>query len=180
MKIIAFGASNSRSSINAQLVRYAGETLRGLDDAIAIDYLDLNDFEMPIFSVDRENASGIPEPARRFFRLIGSADAVMISFAEHNGSYSVAYKNVFDWASRINAKVFQGKPVIALSASPGPRGGAGVLDAFLQGAPFFGAEVAGSLSVGSFHDRFDLEVGKPDPTLAGEIHNTVSALMAGH
>ncbi|WOJ92481.1 NAD(P)H-dependent oxidoreductase [Congregibacter variabilis] len=177
MNVVAFAASNSRTSINRMLVRYAGEALRGLNPAVEITYLDLNDFEMPIFSVEREVEGGIPGPAKDFFDLIGTADAVIISFAEHNGSYTVAYKNVFDWASRIRPEVYQGKPLIALSASPGPRGAAGVLDTFLAGAPFFGAKVMASLSVGSFGERFDPESVTPsDPKLYEEIRQTVASL----
>lgn len=179
MNIVAFAASNSRSSINDKLVRYAGDVLTALNPSVDITYLDMNDFEMPIFSVDREAASGIPLPARAFFNAIGAADAVIISFAEHNGSYTVAYKNVFDWASRIKPRVFQEKPVIALSASPGQRGGAGVLGAFLSSAPSLGAEVMASLSVGSFGQCFDLDRETPsDPELYEQIRQAVSALDA--
>lgn len=62
MKILSFAASNSRHSINRQLLDYT-ETL--LTD-FTIEHLDLNDYEMPIYSIDREHESGIPEQARRF------------------------------------------------------------------------------------------------------------------
>jgi NAD(P)H-dependent FMN reductase len=72
------------------------------------EVLDLNDFEMPLFSVDREQAGGIPDFAHQFYKKVGAADALLVSFAEHNGSYSAAYKNLFDWTSRIDNKVYQG------------------------------------------------------------------------
>ncbi|MEO0877483.1 MAG: NAD(P)H-dependent oxidoreductase, partial [Bacteroidota bacterium] len=61
-KILAFGASNSRNSINKQLASYAAGQLT---DA-TITLLDLNDFEMPIYSIDREKESGIPQLAEQF------------------------------------------------------------------------------------------------------------------
>ena len=100
MKVLAFAATNHVQSINKQLVKYASTLI----DA-EVEILDLNDFDMPIYSQDREQDSGIPEQAQRFFDKIGQADAVVISFAEHNGSYTAAYKNLFDWTSRINMKV---------------------------------------------------------------------------
>mgnify|MGYP001803843157 CR=1 FL=1 len=82
---------------------------------------------MPIYSIDREQASGIPQQAQDFFAKIGSADALLISYAEHNGFYTAAFKNIFDWCSRVDTKVFQDKPMVILSASLGPNGGAIVL-----------------------------------------------------
>jgi NAD(P)H-dependent FMN reductase len=59
-----------------------------------------------------------------------------------------------DWASRINAKTFQQKPMLLLATSPGARGGATVLDIALKRFPFQGAEVKGSFSLPSFHEHF--------------------------
>ncbi|WP_318496023.1 NADPH-dependent FMN reductase [Photobacterium leiognathi] len=153
MKLLAFAATNSQQSINRALVTYAASQV----NADEVEILDLNDFEMAIYSIDRENASGIPEQAQLFFDKIGQADAILISFAEHNGTYTSAYKNIFDWASRINQKFYQQKPVIMLATSPGPGGAKNVLDTAVTSAPFFDANVVGSLSIPSFYENFDLE-----------------------
>lgn len=153
MKIIALGATSSRQSINKQLAVYAANLV---NDA-QVEVLDLNDYEMPLFSQDKEAEIGEHPLAQQFLDKIASADAVIISFAEHNGSYTVAYKNVFDWASRINMKVFQNKPMIMLATSPGPGGAATVLSAAVNSAPYFDGDVKGSLSVPSFFDNFDME-----------------------
>ncbi|GAA06541.1 NADPH-dependent FMN reductase [Photobacterium leiognathi] len=153
MKLLAFAATNSQQSINRALVTYAASQV----NADEVEILDLNDFEMAIYSIDRENASGIPEQAQLFFDKIGQADAILISFAEHNGTYTAAYKNIFDWASRINQKFYQQKPVLMLATSPGPGGAKNVLDTAVTSAPFFDANVVGSLSIPSFYENFDLE-----------------------
>ncbi|WP_318440392.1 NADPH-dependent FMN reductase [Photobacterium leiognathi] len=153
MKLLAFAATNRQQSINRALVTYAASQV----NADEVEILDLNDFEMAIYSIDRENASGIPEQAQLFFEKIGQADAVLISFAEHNGTYTAAYKNIFDWASRINQKFYQQKPVLMLATSPGPGGAKNVLDTAVTSAPFFDANVVGSLSIPSFYENFDLE-----------------------
>ncbi|WP_318489305.1 NADPH-dependent FMN reductase [Photobacterium leiognathi] len=153
MKLLAFAATNSQQSINRALVTYAASQV----NADEVEILDLNDFEMAIYSIDRENASGIPEQAQLFFDKIGQADAILISFAEHNGTYTTAYKNIFDWASRINQKFYQQKPVLMLATSPGPGGAKNVLDTAVTSAPFFDANVVGSLSIPSFYENFDLE-----------------------
>ena len=156
MKVLAFAASSSRSSINKSLVTYAANLL---EDA-QVDLIDLNDYEMPIFSTDRENESGIPQLAHDFYNKISAADAVMISFAEHNASYTAAYKNLFDWTSRIDAKVYQGKPAVLLATSPGPGGAGNVLAAAKGSAPYFGLDVKADLSIAKFYDEFDMEKGE--------------------
>lgn len=120
MKLLAFAASSSKQSINKQLVTYASSLLEGAD----LEILDLYAYELPLFSVDKEEEVGHPELAKKFMSKIASSDGIIISFAEHNGAYSAAYKNLFDWCSRIDKKVFQDKPLVLLSTSPGPRGGA--------------------------------------------------------
>ena len=170
MKVLAFAATNNSQSINKQLVTYA----TSLVDA-EVEILDLNDFEMPIYSQDREQNGGIPEQAQRFFDKIGQADAVVISFAEHNGSYTAAYKNLFDWTSRINMKVYQDKQVVLLATSPGPGGAKSVLGAATGSAGFFAMDVKGSYSLPSFFDNFDVENGE---VKAGEHADALATIMA--
>lgn len=156
MKLLAFAASNSKKSINKQLVSYAASLVEGAE----VEVLDLNDYELPLYSADREAELGKPELALAFVAKIAASDAVMISFAEHNGSYSAAYKNLFDWSSRIVPKVFQDKPMVLLATSPGARGGASVLAAATGSAPYFAGHVKASLAVPSFHENFDVERGE--------------------
>ncbi|WP_120496691.1 NADPH-dependent FMN reductase [Kiloniella sp. EL199] len=155
MKVLALAASNSRKSINKTLVTYASEQLKELRDNVTVEVIDINDYELPLFSTDREEELGQPQLAHDFYNKIKSADGLIISFAEHNGSYTAAYKNLFDWVSRINIKVFQNKPSLFLSTSPGQGGASSVLKSAETSAPFFGAEIKGTLSIPSFFDNFD-------------------------
>jgi len=156
MKIIAFAATSSRKSINKQLVSHAASLVENAQ----VEVLDINDYEMPLFSEDREAELGKPQLAQDFIDKIASADALVISFAEHNGSYTAAFKNLFDWSSRTLQKVYQHKPLILLSTSPGPGGAATVLAAAVNSAPFFDGNVKAHLSVPSFYDNFDSEQGQ--------------------
>ena len=153
MIILTFAASNSTQSINRQLLNYASQLI----EQASFEWLDINDYEMPLYSSDRETAHGIPDEAHRFYQKIGSADALLISFAEHNGSYTAAFKNLFDWTSRIDPKVYQGKPTVMLSTSPGAGGAKNVLATATTSAPHFGADLKASMSVPSFLSNFDLE-----------------------
>ncbi|MBR9910417.1 MAG: NAD(P)H-dependent oxidoreductase [Gammaproteobacteria bacterium] len=155
MKTLAFAASNSRKSINKDLIRYASTLLPDSD----VDIIDINDYEMPIYNSDLEEAHGIPEAASRFLDKIAAADALLISYAEHNGNYTVAYKNLFDWASRKNREVYQGKPIVMLSTSPGAGGARSVLSLAVESAHFFSGKVMASLSVPEFFKNFDQDKG---------------------
>lgn len=155
MTILAFAATNSRQSINRALMDHAMSRLHGIAPETDIETLDLNDYEMPIYSIDRERGDGIPDPARDFFSRIGAADAVLVSFAEHNGFVTAALKNIFDWMSRIEMKLWQGKPVVMLAASPGPRAGANLLASQQMLAPHFGADLRGTLGIGKWAEAWD-------------------------
>ena len=174
MHIVTFGASNNSNSINRQLAVYASSQFK---DA-SVEILDLNDFEMPIYSMEREQTSGIPELAQHFFQKLGNADALVISLAEHNGSYSTAFKNIFDWMSRINGKVFQDKPTLLLSTSPGPRGGITVLNAALERWPYMGAIIKGSLSFPEFYKNYNAENGVVNESLKADLLREVEKVEA--
>jgi chromate reductase len=154
-KVTCFAASSSRNSINKQLVTYAA----GLVEDADVEVLDINDFELPLFSVDREAELGQPQLAQDFLDKIQGSDALIIAFAEHNGCYSAAYKNLYDWASRIEAKVYKDKRIVLLATSPGGRGGQSVLDLALAQIPRFGGEIRGCVSMPMFYDNFDSDLG---------------------
>ncbi|WP_209348378.1 NAD(P)H-dependent oxidoreductase [Pontixanthobacter sp. CEM42] len=153
--ILAFAASNSSVSINRQLVNYAASLIDGAD----IETLDIHDYEMPIYRHDREEADGIPQLAHDFLARIAVVDALVVSVAEHNGSYAAAFKNIFDWCSRVGREVWQNKPMVLLSTSPGPGAAGRVLAMAETAAPHFGGNVLGTLAVPKFDENFDSEEG---------------------
>jgi chromate reductase len=156
MKIIAFGGSPSKNSINKKLATYAA----GLFENADVEVLDLNDFQMPLFSVDIEKEIGQHPLAQAFLDKIASADILVVSLAENNGNYSAAFKNVFDWCSRINGKVFQQKSMLLMATSDGKRGGASVLEIAKNAFPRYGADIKATFSLPSFYDNFDVEKGR--------------------
>lgn len=149
-KIIAFGASSSRKSINRSLAIYSASKV---DDA-SVNLIDLKDYILPLYSVDLEEEFGIPEGAHKFNRIIESADGLVISLAEHNGTYTAVFKNLIDWLSRIDMKVWKGKPMLLMATSPGNRGGENVLAAAKSYFPFMDANIVADFSLPSFYDNF--------------------------
>ena len=171
-KILVFAGSSSKTSINKQLAVYAAQQFQNAE----LDILDLNDYEMPVFSVDKEKENGIHNLAHDFYNKIGTADLIVLSLAEHNGAYSSAFKNILDWASRINNKTFQQKPMLLLATSPGARGGATVLDIASKRFPFQGADVKGTFSLPTFFENFDAVHGIINPELKNQLLEIIHAI----
>ncbi len=175
MKVVAFGASTHKTSINKALATYVASLVEGAE----VKVLDINDYEMPLYTQDREEELAPLPEAQRFLADIESADALVISFAEHNGHYPAAYKSLFDWASRINRDVYAHKPAVYLSTSPGPGGAKSVLGAAVASAEFFAGNVKASLSVPNFYDVFDVETGKvTDDAVNAQLKEAVAKLTA--
>jgi chromate reductase len=171
MKIIAFAGSPSTKSINKKLATYATTLFKNAQAEI----LDLNDYEMPLFSVDKEVVIGQHSLAQAFLDKIATADLLVVSLAENNGNYSAAFKNTLDWCSRINGKLFQGKPMLLMATSPGARGGASVLEIAKNNFPRFNTEIKAVFSLPSFNDNFDVEKGEISNL---ELRNELKEIIA--
>jgi chromate reductase len=103
----------------------------------------------------------------------------VISFAEHNGCYTVAYKNLYDWVSRIQPKVYRDKRMLLLSTSLGGRGAKSVMELALSQIPRFGGDIRGSVSLPNFEDNFDVERGVvTDAEIDAEIRAALGRLLA--
>ncbi|HEY9168811.1 MAG TPA: NAD(P)H-dependent oxidoreductase [Lutibacter sp.] len=166
--IVTIGGSSSKNSINKRLAEYAGGLLKNA----TLTKVDLNDYGMPLFSVDLEQEIGFPKGALELNELIENTDGFVISLAEHNGAYSAAFKNTFDWLSRINGKVWRNKPMLLLSTSTGIRGGQSVLNIALNRFPFNGGNIVGSMPVPSFNENF-----KDDKIINAELKINLQILV---
>lgn len=154
MKILAFAGSISSDSINRKLVKYVSSRFDGHD----VELLDLNDYEMPFFSSDREREIGEHPLAKKFADKIDASDLIIMSLAEYNSAYTAAFKNVFDWVSRIKGrKHFGEKPIFLLSTATGAGGGKNVSEVFMKRAPFSGANVLTNFVLPKFKETFEEE-----------------------
>lgn len=172
MKLLAFAGSSSSQSINKQLATYAAS----LFEATETEILDLNDYELPLYSVDKEKELGKPQIARDFLDKFEWADVVVLSVAEHNAGLTVAFKNIYDWASRQKKVVYDNKPMLLLSTSPGKYAGKNALEAAKISLPKYGADIKATFSLPQFDENFDKEAGKisnkeHDDALKGIIRN---------
>lgn len=149
-QLLVIGASSSSKSINRIFARWAAAQF----DA-HIEDIDLNDFEMPIYSEDRQANMGIPQFAQDFKNKIKVCDGIVVSFAEHNGSYTAAFKNIIDWVSVINQELWEHKPMLLLATSPGKRGGKTLLKLAVDDFPLRSGLVSAHFALPSFYKTFD-------------------------
>jgi len=158
-KVLAFGATNSKKSINKALAFYVASQLEDTEVILA----DLNDYELPLYSPDLEREQSLPENVLKFDALLDAADAYVISLAEYNGNATAVFKNLFDWLSRIDQKVFKGKPMFLMATSPGRRGGRNVLEIHQKLMPFFGGKLIATFSLPHFYQHFsEAGIGNPE------------------
>jgi NAD(P)H-dependent FMN reductase len=168
--IIAFAGSNSKNSINKKLAEYAANQI----DNVNVTLLDLNDFKLPLYGIDLEKENGIPSNAERFLDKIKASDGIVLSLAEHNGAYTTAFKNLFDWISRIDGKLWSNIPMFLLATSNGARGGASVLGIAKNRFPYMGGNIVTDFSLPGFKDNFSQD-GITDAALRKTFENSVAA-----
>ncbi len=169
MNILSIGASSSSTSINQHLADHAANLIPGAN----VTSFALSALTLPIYSEDEEKENGIPADAQRFLDAIREHDGIVLSLAEHNGSYTAAFKNLYDWASRAEQQVWQGKSMLLLSTSPGARGGATVMEAGKATFPRMGAKIEASFSLPGFYDHFSSEEGIKDPGLNSQLEQAI-------
>ena len=173
MKILAIGGSNSRNSINRALAKFTAQLF---EDA-TISSVDISQMDLTLFSVDKENTSGIPNEVINFANQIDETDLIILSLAENNGSFNVGLKNLLDWTSRIkDRKTFNGKPMLLMATSPGARGGKSVLESAKNLFPFSGANIKGTFSLPEFYNSFDFERGITNEELLINLNEIVNQI----
>ncbi|BBK30423.1 FMN reductase [Allostella humosa] len=80
---------------------------------------------IPLYDGDLEAADGIPAAVTAFKAAITGADGLLLVTPEYNNGIPGVFKNAIDWASRPASdigRVFGGRPVAVIGASPGGFG----------------------------------------------------------
>jgi len=117
--IIGLAGSLRRGSYNSMLLRAAAELA---PEGTAVEIASLRG--IPLYDGDVE-AAGMPELVTQLKDRIAGADGLLLVTPEYNFSIPGVFKNAIDWLSRPPAdiaRVFGGRPVALMGATPG-RGG---------------------------------------------------------
>ena len=118
--IIGLCGSLRRGSVNLMLLRAAVEAVPA-GSTIQIESIR----DIPLYDGDVEAEQGIPQAVQQLKARIVAADGLLIVTPEYNNSMPGVLKNAIDWLSRPPAdipRVFRGRPVAIMGATPGQGG----------------------------------------------------------
>ncbi|WP_150117438.1 NADPH-dependent FMN reductase [Microvirga vignae] len=138
-KLIGLSGSLRQASYNSALLRSAAG-LMPEDSELVIETIR----GIPLYDGDVEAAEGVPEQVSALKGAIAAADGLLLVTPEYNNSIPGVFKNAIDWLSRPPAdipRVFGGKPVALIGASPGGFGTILSQNAWLPVLRTLGAEL---------------------------------------
>ena len=156
VKYIVFAGSASTTSINKQLVQYAADLVKAKNADIEIELVDFTQLQnLQLFGTDVKAASGTPKEVEELVAKFKTADKFIFAASEHNQNVTAVYKNFLDWASQLEGKVYNNKPLLLLGTSPGAWGGRNASRYVKDSHWYFGADVFEKVfNLGGFYDNF--------------------------
>ncbi|MEJ1962569.1 MAG: NADPH-dependent FMN reductase [Gammaproteobacteria bacterium] len=120
VRIVGISGSLRRGSFNTSLLHAAAEVAPA---GATIDVRTIHG--IPLYDADVENGPGIPDAVKILKDDIASSDGLLLVTPEYNNSLPGVFKNAIDWLSRPDsdiARIFRGRPVAIIGASPGRFG----------------------------------------------------------
>lgn len=120
-RFLAFSGSARRESLNKKLLANVVEAVRAAGGEVTV--VDFRELPLPLYDGDLEDASGLPENAKKLVELITQHDGLIIASPEYNSMMTPLLKNALDWCTRADENPLTGKTVAVVSASPGMLGG---------------------------------------------------------
>lgn len=116
--ILGLSGSLRKGSFNTGLLRAAADLV---PDGARVEIGSIAD--VPLYNADIETAEGLPPAVQALQTQLRSADGLLLVTPEYNNGIPGVFKNVIDWMSRGDGlKLFTGKPVAVIGASPGGFG----------------------------------------------------------
>ncbi len=117
IKIIGITGSLRSGSFNTALLRVAAGLM---PSGAMLETATLKG--IPLYDGDIEANEGIPQAVIALQEQIAAADGLLLATPEYNNSMPGVFKNAIDWLSRPPSdigRVFGGRPVAVMGASPG-------------------------------------------------------------
>ncbi len=119
-QIVGIAGSLRRHSFNLGLLHAAAGLM---PDGATLEVRTLAG--IPLYDADDEAANGLPPAVAALKDAVAAADGLLLATPEYNNGIPGVFKNGIDWLSRPAGdigRVFGGKPVAVVGASPGGFG----------------------------------------------------------
>ena len=176
--IIGISGSLRRNSYNAALLRAAAQLMPD-DTQLRIETIR----GIPLYDGDLEATDGIPRPVTELKEAIAAANGLLLVTPEYNNSIPGVFKNAIDWLSRPPAdiqRIFGGKPVALIGASPGGFGTILSQNAWLPVLRTLGAELwsEGRLLVSRAQSVFDESGTLTDAAVKERLRDFLRSFVA--
>ncbi|MEU5190317.1 NAD(P)H-dependent oxidoreductase [Streptomyces klenkii] len=177
MRVLVLGASLRADSLNARLASLVARLVR--DEAGAdVDHAHLNEFAMPLYNGDTEDAEGVPPGALALRERLSACQALVISAPEYNASMPGVLKNAIDWVSRVRPQPFKDKHALLVSASPSMVGGNRGLWALRVPLEHLGTRVYPDMfSLAKAHEGFTSDGDLADSGLHARLAESVTSFL---
>jgi chromate reductase len=173
-RILAFSGSARLESLNRKLLAVAVQAVRATGAEVTL--LDLNDYVLPLYHGDLEDAEGLPANAVKLIELITQHAGLLVASPEYNSMFTPLLKNTIDWCTRGEENPFIGKVAAVVSASPGPLGGVRSMQLAKQLLLHLGCHVVpAQCTLAKAHEGFDEAGHLKDP----HRQKSVEAVAAG-
>lgn len=178
MKLIGLSGSLREGSFNSALLRAAAERMPAGAE------LSIRSIRgIPLYDGDLESTEGIPQAVSDLKDAIAAADGLILATPEYNNSVPGVFKNAIDWLSRPSAdikRVFGGKPVAIMGATPGGFGTVLSQAAWLPVLRTLGTKPwhGGRLVVAHADDVFDANGALTDEKVREQLERFVHGFAA--
>ena len=181
IRILGISGSLRKQSFNTALLRSASALAPA---GVSIEVATLHG--IPLYDGDVEQQDGIPPAVTALKERIIQSQGLLLVTPEYNGGIPGVFKNGLDWLSRPpsdSARVFAGRPVALIGASPGGFGTILSQSAWLQplrnlGVRLFSGRMMVShadKTIGAGGDMLDPEVRKQ----LGDLLQKFAAFIRG-
>lgn len=173
MKFFLLAASVSKTSVNKKLIALTATFLRDMGQEV--DHAQFEEFPLPLYDANMQEQEGIPQIAEKFVKRLHSADKVVFSSPEYNGSLPGTFKNLIDWVSRIQPMPWDEQDILLLSASPSIYGGMRGLMALKQPFHVCGAYIFPKVfCLSKANEAFDTQGKLNDPKKSESLKTLLS------
>ncbi|WP_282961581.1 NADPH-dependent FMN reductase [Streptomyces montanisoli] len=166
-----------RESLNRRLLSLAEGVAENSTGYFQVSFLDIR--RLPFYDGDKEVVD-TPAEVVRAKKAVSECDGLAIATPEYNGAPSGVLQNALDWLSRPwGDSPLTGKPVVTLSASPGPEGGRTAQERLRGILMRCGAEPLGDpLAVPCADWLWDPQPTRFDSVLAGRVRTLLDSLAS--